>query len=386
MLYQRTIFEEVDKFLIRKKAPILFIWGPRRSGKTTILEKLSKKVNAPIFNFDLISDREKFIPQEDILEKIAVEHHYILIDEVQNYPEGTLPIKILADKYQTKIIATGSSELRQKGAREFDSLAGRFEEIFCLPFSVEEIISNHSLKEYEKDSFIKNLQENLQIFGAYPEIYANKLSETKKINKLQKLIETYILKDIINIYDLKNAKLAKDVLTKIALQIGQEVSIREIASSLQANIGTISNYLEIFIKNYLLIPLPAFKTNLRRVVSANRKLYFFDLGIRNALVHDFRNTALRPDSGGVFENFIIIEFEKIRRIHQLPISFYFYREYQGKEVDLVIEDYKKRYLCLEIKKIAKKVNKIFPLNHQFNLIDQKNYWQILEQFKAHQSL
>ena len=108
-------------------------------------------------------------------------------------------------------------------------------------------------------------------------------------------------------------KLAKDILTKIALQIGSEVSVRELANSLGENAVTVSNYIEIFVKNYILIQLPSFKTNIRKAVSENRKLYFYDLGIRNILVKDFRDLELRPDKGGVFENFIVSEIEKKRK-------------------------------------------------------------------------
>jgi len=114
---------------------------------------------------------------------------------------------------------------------------------------------------------------NLQIFGAYPEVYLASTHQAK-ITLLQNIFDTYVLKDIAKIYDLKNQKLAKDILTKIALQLGSEVSVREIANSLQANVSTVANYIEIFIKNYILIPLPSFKTNIRRVVSENRKLFF----------------------------------------------------------------------------------------------------------------
>jgi len=116
-------------------------------------------------------------------------------------------------------------------------------------------------------------------------------------------------------------------LTKIALQVGQEVSVAEIANSLGANQSTVSSYIEIFIKNYILIPLHPFKTNMRRAVSENRKLYFYDIGIRNILVKDFRELDLRPDRGNVFENFIVIELEKMRRNTKAQQTMYFYREY-----------------------------------------------------------
>lgn len=373
-IFKRFIEADIEKYVAGSDQKILFIWGPRRSGKTTILENLTEKLDAKVFSFDSESDREKFKPRDEILSKLCGSKKIILIDEVQNYPESTVSLKILHDKYKIKIIATGSSELRQK-SKDFDSLAGRFNEIYCLPLSINEIFDNQKPVSYEEIEFKKQLAKNLQIFGAYPEVYANNnLTEKEKIDLLQRIIDSYVLKDVINIYELKNLKLAKDILTKIALQIGSEVSTREIATSLGASHSTVSDYIEIFIKNYILIPLPSFKTNMRRAVSENRKLYFYDLGIRNMLIQDFRDLELRQDKGGVFENFIIIELEKMRLLTNTKVNFYFYREYGGKEVDLIIEDYKKNYTTVEIKSKSGKVQEIFPIKNKSEIITTQNYF------------
>jgi predicted AAA+ superfamily ATPase len=331
-----------------------------------------------LFNFDVISDRQLFVPTREALSKIAQDNKTILIDEVQNYPEGTVALKILHDEFKIKIIATGSSELRQK-TKDFDTLAGRSIEHYCLPLSTYEIFENSKVSRVEEDSFVRKMQMDLQIFGSYPEVYlATNLTESEKIDLLQDLFDKYVLKDIIDIYDLKNEKLAKDILTKIALQIGSEVSVREIANDLKATVSTVSNYIEIFIKNYILIPLPSFKTNIRRAVSENRKLFFYDLGIRNILVRDFRELKLRPDKGGVFENFIVSEIEKQKRNLKAKQTVYFYREYGGLEVDLVLEDYKKQYKTLEIKSSDKKVKDIFPIKHDFEIINPTNYFEVIK--------
>ncbi len=378
-MYKRSIESFIEEYLKSDSDKILFIWGPRRSGKTTLLEKISKEQKVPIFNFDLLTDQERFVPRKEILKLLASEHKVILIDEVQNYPESTVSLKVLHDEFHVKIIATGSSELRQK-SKDFDSLSDRFVEEYCLPLSVYEIAENAQIPAYEKNDFIRQMENKIYKFGSYPEIYTNEtLSEEDKIDKLQEMFDTYVLKDIINIYDLKNEKLAKDILTQIALQLGSEVSIREIAGNLGANKVTVANYIEIFIKNYILIPLPSFKTNIRKAVSENRKLYFYDLGIRNILVHDFRDLALRPDKGGVFENFILSEIEKQRKINKIHKTMYFYREYGGQEVDLVLEDYKKQYQVLEMKIDKRAGNKdIFPIQHSFATVNMNNYYEIIK--------
>ena len=377
-MLKRAIEKTIKEYLKGDSFKILYIWGPRRSGKTTLLNKLSKELGVVKFNFDFESDREKFLPRRKTLQKLVKENKVILIDEVQNFPEATVMLKLFYDEFKVKVIATGSSELRQK-SKNFDTMAGRFIETFCLPLSIFEIADNEKVKISERKDYEKNMAENLQIFGFYPEVYTKKdSSETERIDILQNILDAYVLKDIIATYNLKNTKLAKDILVKIALQIGSEVSIREIANSLGANVATVANYIEIFIKNYILIPLPSFKTNARRAVSLNRKLYFYDLGLRNILIKDFRQLELRPDKGGVFENFIISEIEKKRKIFNLKINLYFYREYGGKEIDLVIEDYKKRYTCLEIKTTSGKARKIFPLLHTRAIINSKNYFENID--------
>ena len=168
-MYKRKIEEDIDKYLHSDRKKILFVWGPRRSGKTTVIDKLAAKLKVTKYNFDLHSDREKFAPRREILEAIVKENTVILIDEVQNYPEATVMLKILHDEFKVKIIATGSSELRQKSTKEFDTLAGRFNEIYCLPLSIFEIRENEKPKDSELEVFSGERANKLQIYGAYPE-------------------------------------------------------------------------------------------------------------------------------------------------------------------------------------------------------------------------
>ncbi|MBI2465494.1 ATP-binding protein [Candidatus Shapirobacteria bacterium] len=371
-MIRRMIEEKIDKYIEdRDNTNILFIWGPRRSGKTTILEYYGKKMDLPVFNFDISTDREKFKNDVDWLKKIVGDLKVILIDEVQNYPESTKILKIIHDVLKIKIIATGSSELRKKAGKDFDTLAGRFEEYYCLPLSLGETKENDNPKEINIQEWSREQLAKTLSFGWYPEVMET-TGETEKVKKLENLVEAYVLKDIVNFYDLQSAELAKKVLMMVALQLGQEVSYREIASSLQSSPATIANYLDIFCRNYILVELPSFKLNTRKSVSEARKIYFMDLGIRNALVSDFRELDKRPDLGGLFENWVVVEVEKVRRNCDKLWKQYFYREYGGREVDLVVESYKKEYFSWEIKWIEKKAADIFPLEHRFEMINSRN--------------
>lgn len=378
-MINRKIETKIQKYLESDEKKILFIWGPRRSGKTTILNKIAKKYNTKIFNFDFIEDRNLFQPSREALEKIVNATNIILIDEVQNYPESTQALKLLHDEYDVKIIATGSSELRQT-TNDFDTLAGRFIEYYCLPLSFDEVIDYLNPNQLDLPRYANTQLHKQLIYGSYPEVYLSETSEDTKQDLLNNIINTYVLKDVVSIYNLKDLKLAKEILTKISLQLGSEVSLREIATSLQANVTTVSNYIEIFVKNYILISLPSFKTNARRAVSENKKYYFYDLGVRNALIKDFRELELRQDKGAVFENYIISEIEKIKRFVDYNFSTYFYREYHGREVDLVIEDYQKQYKVFEIKlnKGIGDVNRVFPLEHKLDVINTENYFEKLK--------
>lgn len=368
----RTVEHDIQEYLASDDHRIFFLWGPRRSGKTTILQKISRERSVPIFDFDYQSTRNLFVPDEIVLKRLVSEHTLLLIDEVQNYPEATVVLKLIVDRFKVKVIATGSSELRQKGAGAFDTLAGRFIERFCLPLSVEEIMRWKAPKSYEAGAYANDFFRQVQMYGAYPEVLLDSTEQGKE-ERLGTITQAYVLKDIINLYDLKNTKLAHDILVKVALQLGSEVSLRELANSVQANVTTVASYIEIFIKNYVLLPLAAFKTNARRAVSSHRKFYFYDLGIRNSLVGDFRDPAMRPDGGGVFENFILSEMDKIRRMHKKPWSLFFYREYGGKEVDVVLETHRKEYTCFEIKRTAIRTKPVFPIRHELRLIHAGNY-------------
>ena len=194
------------------------------------------------------------MPEREALEKLVSENKIILIDEVQNYPQATVAIKLLHDEFNVKVVATGSSELRHKTNQDFDSQAGRFTEHYCLPFSIAEIKEDSTFPAYDEKVFEKKLLENLQIFGSYPEVYTDESRRVEdKIKLLQNIVDRYVLKDIIDINALKNEKLARDILTKIALQLGSEVSIREIAESLGSNGGTVAKLVLRFLSKIIFL-------------------------------------------------------------------------------------------------------------------------------------
>ena len=356
-MFLREVEQQVQKHIDTGNSKILFLWGPRRAGKTTILKKFAKNLGVPFFNFDLISDREVFSLNREALAKLS-ELPYILIDEVQNYPESSLALKILYDEFGAKIIATGSSELRATG-QNADTLAGRFRTLHCLPLSLKEILNNTEFEAYREEEVRRETINKLMLFGGYPEVYLLE-SEEEKRELLENLLSTFVLKDVIDLYNLKNAKLALDLLTRLAVMLGRELSIREIAAHLNANAGTVTNYLEIFTKNYVLLPVPALKIDGRRSVGENKKYYFLDLGLRNLLVRDFRPLNLRVDAKAILENILVSELTKEFQNKKTGQELSFYREYAGRGVDLVISDFQKNYTCISV---GKAQENSFPLKH-----------------------
>lgn len=377
-MLQRYLQNILEKTLLSPSYEIIFIWGPRRSGKSTILQNLATKYNTRVFNFDLSEDREYFQNNYSQLKKLAENFKLILIDEVQNYPESTQILKILHDEFKLKIVATGSTELRNISAPDFDSLAGRFITYYCFPLSYDEILYNQGTNILLPSFKLATLQ-NLLVYGGYPATYLE-ADLNNKILSLQQLIDTYILKDIVSIYNLKDVQIVRNLLIKLAMQIGQEISQSEVATKLQVDIKTLQNYLNILTVNNILIEHKPYFDNPKKQISKNKKYFFVDLGIRNSLINDFRQVNLRNDKGMLFENFVITEFNKEIKTKRLSLSMFFYREYNGREVDIVLQNPFKKFVVVEIKyKERNRTKNPFPIESNYFQIDSENFDEVKRQ-------
>ncbi len=361
-MVKRELTQKLEKYISSGNHKIQFVWGPRRSGKSTILKLLSEKYGVKIFNFELVNDRQFFTNDIEVLKKLCENNKIILIDEVQEYPESTVALKIIYDTFPNKVIATGSTELRVVSLSDYDSLSGRFDQHYCYPLSLKEIVQS---KEQENTLFSKDklgIEKDLKdliIWGGYPEVFTEK-DDLKKITYIDSIIDTYILKDIVNIYKLKDIKLVKDMLVLLALQIGQEISLTSLSSRLGIDKKTLSSYLEILSKNCILIPLPPYESNVKKSISTYNKYYFWDIGLRNALVKDFREIDLRQDKGMVLENFVISEYCKNKEMKDSKENIYYYRDYSLNEVDIVTVDYFKNIKTFEIKYKERKLKNNVP--------------------------
>ncbi len=329
-MYKRKISELFDIQLKRKEVILLF--GARQTGKSTLLEILSQKYNDfKILNCEqsVISDT---LTEMNIPKIIALfdGSEIIAFDEAQTIPEIGRVLKLLFDdkKIDTKFIATGSSsfELSNKTG---EPLTGRNISFKLFPLSISEISEKKGWQ-----FVLENLHE-LLIYGFYPGVID--LSTKEKRSKLLSLSNDYLFKDIFKFEQLRNPEVLRKLLKAIALQVGNLVSYQELASLIGVSKQTIERYLDLLEKSFIIFKLGSFSGNLRNELKKRHKYYFFDTGIRNAVINNFADLSSRVDTGALWENFCVAEIIKINSNKQIFSNFYFWRTYDGAEIDLVEE-------------------------------------------------
>lgn len=379
----RKIVSVLERELLETKKRIIFLWGPRQVGKSTVLNHLYQKFGGCYFNFDDLLDQRLFVPELASLKMVLNERtnnktsKYIFIDEIQNHSQATVAMKILADQTDYVILATGSSELRAK-TQQFDSLAGRYLEHVLFPLTIDEVdnFTSERINFVAKPNFaqnenLKKYLENILTYGSYPGVV---LSDNKAL-ELKNITQNSIIKDIVNIYDLKNTDLVFNLLRLLAMQVGNLVNISSIVSELGSTKLTIDNYLSILEKNRVIYFLPPYRTNKRRGFLAKKKVYFYDLGIRNSLIEDFRPTNVRTDLGAMFENLVVMGAFR-QSIYSMNFDkLYYYRDLTGaqKEIDLIIENLTGNITGFEIKYNGGTANKFPELNiSKYETISKEN--------------
>ena len=318
-----------------KPNKVLIIYGPRRVGKTTFLESFLKDTTLKykIDSGDNIRVRQILGSQDfkQIFEYIEGYELYA-IDEAQQVPSIGTALKILVDNIKgIHIIATGSSSF-DLSSMTGEPLTGRKTTILIYPFAQKELLTLYNRFE------LKERLEDFLIFGSYPDVI-NAASKKEKIEVLEELIGSYLLKDVLALDNLKSSKTLMDILKLLAFQVGNLVSFNEIAINLRIDVKTVAKYLDVLEKTFVIKKLGGFSRNLRNEITAKSKYYFVDNGIRNAVVSQFNTLENRNDTCMLWENFIFMErIKKLTYERVMPVSFYFWRTYDGKEVDLVEEN------------------------------------------------
>ena len=331
-MYNRIIKKQIlDKFYCGRA---IIIIGARQVGKTTLSNILLKEKSESVikFNGDNPSDRDKLNNRDlEELMKIVGDKKIIFIDEAQKINTIGQTIKLLVDKFKEKkqIIATGSSSINLLD-KTAEPLTGRKIVFHLYPLSLEEIYPEKNMLLIHKE-----LSNNL-IYGSYPGIV--KLSgNIEKEDMLYELCESYLFKDILEFQKIKNSEILYSLLKALALQIGSEVSYNELSNIIGIEKKTIERYIDLLEKNFIVFRLPPYAVNKRRTISKLRKIYFYDLGIRNAIINNFNAADSRNDVGELWENFAITERIKCLNNKRERVNRYFLRTYDGAEIDLIEE-------------------------------------------------
>lgn len=359
------------------KNKALILVGPRQVGKTTLLKKLLDEfgqADALFLNCDepdILQKLENTTSTE--LKNIIGNKKIVLIDEAQRVENIGLTLKLIFDNLpNVQLVVSGSSAFDLRN-RVNEPLTGRKFEFTLYPFSTAELIENSSALEENR------LLENRLIYGMYPDV-VNNPSDATEI--LFELCRSYLYKDILAYKDIRNPNALSKLLTALALQLGNEVSLHELANTTGIKSETVENYMELLEKVFVIFRLRSFCRNMRNELKKSQKVYFYDNGIRNALIQNFNSLNLRTDAGVLWENFMISERKKYIDYEQQFCNRYFWRTHAQQEIDY-IEERGGVLHAFEFKWNTKKQAKIpssfassYP-EHTFECITPKNYIDFL---------
>jgi predicted AAA+ superfamily ATPase len=373
-MIDRSLTDVIIKKLFKKKA--IIITGARQVGKTTLVKNLAEKLGQPFVFLncdepDIMSILNR--PSSTQLKQLIGTKKLIIIDEAQRIPAIGLTAKLIVDNFpDIQLILTGSSSLEI--ANELNEpLTGRKFEYTLFPFSYSELANNSSALEE------KRLINNRMIYGNYPEIINNPSEEE---DRLLELTSSYLFKDILSLGSIKKPAIIDKLTQALALQIGSEVSLNELAGTLGHDKNTISKYIDLLEKTFVIFSLNSFSRNLRNELKKSRKIYFWDLGIRNAIIKNFNPLDIRSDKGALWENYIISERLKYLNNTGKKVNSYFWRTAQHQEIDY-IEEFSGKLYAYEIKwnqgaKVKSPVTfmKAYP-DSEFNVINTENYFELI---------
>lgn len=323
----RMLHKLIQSRFADKKAIILF--GPRQVGKTTLVNELMKNEEALWLNGDDAETRVIFQDSSiSRLKNIIGNKKIVVIDEAQRIENIGVSIKTIVDRIKdVKVIATGSSSF-DLAHKINEPLTGRKWEFQLFPISFEEMVQHHGLLEE-----LRNI-ENRLLYGYYPEIITHKGDEKER---LKSLADSYLYKDILVWENINKPEKIEKLVQALAMQIGNEVSYLELSQICGIDKETVEKYIQILERAFIVFRLTAFSRNIRNELKKSRKIYFYDCGIRNAIINQFGPLELRSDKGALWENFLVAERKKRNHYHQNYCSSYFWRTSAQQEIDYIEE-------------------------------------------------
>ncbi len=327
----RYYLSQLNNYL--QPGKVLVICGPRRVGKTTLIKEFLKtaKLSYRFETGDDIRFRETIESQSvETLREYARNLDLVVIDEAQQIENIGLALKLLVDHAEgLRIIATGSASL-DLANKIGEPLTGRKISRTLFP------ISQMELAQATPSFDLRQKLEEYLVYGSYPETLTTK-GKKEKAEYLHELVGSYLFRDILTLERVKSSKVLIDLLRLVAYQIGKDVSIHELALQTRIDTKTVSRYLDLLEKSFVICSLSGLSKNLRKEISKSKRYYFFDNGIRNALISNFSPLERRNDVGELWENFAFIERMKRNEYLRVRTNNYFWRTYDQKEIDLVEE-------------------------------------------------
>ena len=334
----REINEKIKSELL-KDDKVVVLLGPRQVGKTTLLKNQFPEatyINLELGNYiDIFNTRElSKINKVLNLGTDSNTKEVLILDEVQRLDDPGLVAKVIHDELKNvKLIISGSSAL-EIAHKASESLAGRKRSYLLYPLSFKEKLSQENKLSSNQSTNITEEIKEAMLYGFYPELL-NINSRSDKKEYLKELVDSVIMKDIYYLNLVKNTKNIISLLTLLAYQIGQQINVTELSSRIGIARATVEDYLSILKKTFIIFTLAPYTKKRRDEISKMEKVYFYDLGLRNALINDFSLPEYRRDYGNLFENFVITEFIKQNSYNDLDKKFYYWRTKWGTEVDLV---------------------------------------------------
>jgi uncharacterized protein len=323
----RSLAPIIEKKLHTGK--IILLSGPRQVGKTTLIKSLLSNKDYLFLDGDdptvklLLADANT-----EQLKALVGKKEYVFIDEAQRIPNIGLSLKIMHDQLKgLKILVSGSSSFDLQNQLN-EPLTGRKWEFQLFPVSWPELEAHLGLLPA-----LQQLPVRL-IYGSYPEIINHAGEERDYLNEL---VNSFLFKDILSYTGIRKPEVLEKLLRALAFQLGSEVSYNELAQLTGVDKNTVSSYLTLLEQAYVIFPLPSFSRNLRNEIKSNRKIYFYDNGVRNSLIQNFNPLELRQDTGALWENFLVAERMKFHAYKKSYTQCYFWRTLQQQEIDFIEE-------------------------------------------------
>jgi len=371
-MINRKLEKRIKEKLGKGKA--IIILGARQTGKTTLLKKMFSKEDVVWLDGDEIDVREMFETASSVsMKRQFARYKTIVIDEAQRIKDVGLRLKLITDQLKDKQLIVSGSSAFELSNRLNEPLTGRKWEYQLFPLSFAEMVDHHGLLDEIR------LLEYRMIYGYYPEVLLNPGNEKEVLKQLS---DSYLYKDILMWQNLKRPEKLVKLLQALSLQLGSEVSYNELGNMLGLDNETVAKYIDMLEKSYVVFRLGAFSRNLRKELKQSRKIYFYDNGIRNALISNYNPLALRQDAGALWENFIISERMKHTHYSGIWTNRYFWRTHDQQEIDY-IEEYDGILHAYEIKwnplkktKPSATFTNAYP-DYTFTIISRDNFYEFI---------